>query len=193
MLAHLKVQISTCEKTHTLKLEWLEAGKRSGKGQVYPFVWLREFCRCASCFTDVGDVKYAKNVINLATIDPEVSPILVKLDNRDEDFTIKVEWNDGHESEYSVNWLKNFKFLSPENDPYSRLYPNLQYWGSDVGEKLLKSFEFNDILTSDKVLYDWLIEIRDLGVAVLKNAPRKTGQVHRIGERVYFLRPSFYG
>ena len=149
-------------------------------------------CRCTTCFTD-GVVKYPKKVINLATIDQEVSPISVKLNDHDGEFSITAEWNDGHKSEYSVNWLKNFKFRSLENDPYPRLYPNLRYWDANIVKKELKSFDFNDLLTSDKILYEWHIEIRDLGVAVLKNAPKEAGQVQRIGERVYFFRPSLYG
>ena len=42
-------------------------------------------------------------------------------------------------------------------------------------------FEFADLLESDHALHDWLVELQDLGLTVVRNAPQEPGQLHKIG------------
>ena len=180
------VLVSTCDEQNRIKVEW-EAASGEEHSQDFPYVWLRDVCRCSSCFNPVVHSK----VSDFIDLDPEVHPLQLKTNEQLDDHIINIQWSDGHKSEYSVNWLKQFKFQASEED--ITFDPNVRYWGADVGETQLKFFEFADLLESDRALHDWLVELQELGLTVVRNAPQEAGQLHKIGERVAFLRPCNYG
>ena len=49
------------------------------------------------------------------------------------------------------------------------------------------------MMEDDQTLYDWITTIQRLGIVLLKNAPSTTGQIHKLGEKVAFLRKTNYG
>ena len=180
------VLVSSCDEQKRIKVKW-EVADGEEHSQDFPYVWLRDVCRCSSCFNPLVHSR----VCDFIDIDPEVYPLQLKTNEQLNDHVVSIEWSDGHKSEYSVNWLKQFKFQASEED--NTFDPNVRYWGADVGETQLKFFEFADLLESDRALHDWLVEIQELGITVVRNAPQEPGQLHKIGERVAFLRPCNYG
>ena len=49
------------------------------------------------------------------------------------------------------------------------------------------------LLEDDRTLFDWITAIQRFGLVLLKGSPGKPGQLHRIAERVAFLRKTNYG
>ena len=161
----------------------------NGETQMYPYIWLRDNCSCRTiCWHESGLSKRADSKYN---IDVEVVPKTLEVTGSSPTF-IDVEWSDGHKSRYQSRWLQDFKFDESKPDPVYN--PKLRYWGSDVEvEGQLKKFEFNDLMTSDKVLLEWIIELKELGIVLLVNAPKEGGEVLRIAERVNFGYQTHFG
>ncbi|XP_071799183.1 gamma-butyrobetaine dioxygenase-like [Asterias amurensis] len=153
-----------------------------GDTQIYPFVWLRDNCRCTKCFHPVALARstYAH------TLDVE---LLAKTVTKTQDGSaLQVNWDDGHVSEFPSKWLREYRF--DNTTPDQLLNVKYKPWGADVN---LQFFDFNSILEDDQTLYDWLVEMVTVGISIVTKAPKETGQLERIGERVAFLRKSNYG
>ncbi|XP_048448878.1 gamma-butyrobetaine dioxygenase-like [Rhincodon typus] len=65
-----------------------------------------------------------------------------------------------------------------------------QNWGSELQ---IPTANFEEVLDNDEVAYQWLKTLRRIGVMRLKHAPTEKGQVAKLGERIGYLRLTFYG
>ncbi|XP_038044257.1 gamma-butyrobetaine dioxygenase-like [Patiria miniata] len=155
----------------------------NGKTQIYPFVWLRDNCRCSECFHPEA----LNRLIQLHQIDVDV--VAKSVDISPNGKTLTIHWEgDGHQSQFPSNWLLLYRFEDSHDDRL--LNPKVQFWGSDVD---FRRFDFGDLLADDGALYDWLTELVTLGIAVVKDAPRELGQLQKLAARVAFIRPFVYG
>ncbi|XP_038049733.1 gamma-butyrobetaine dioxygenase-like [Patiria miniata] len=153
----------------------------NGETQLYPFVWLRDNCRCRECFHPEA----LNRLTQLHQIDVDV--VAKSVDISPDGETLTIQWGgDGHQSQFPSHWLLLYRFEDSAEDRL--LNPKLQFWGSDF-----RRFDFGDLLVDDGALYAWLTELVTLGVAVVKDAPRELGQLHKLAERVAFLSPTVYG
>ncbi|XP_022099246.1 gamma-butyrobetaine dioxygenase-like isoform X2 [Acanthaster planci] len=155
---------------------------KGGRSQAFPFVWLRDNCRCPRCFhpTAISRKTSACELnVDITAKSVEMSPY--------SDGVI-IHWEDGHKSQFPFHWLRAYCFVDSKQDQYLDL--KFDFWGPDID---LQSFNFDDVLRDDRALYNWLVELVIRGIAVVKNAPSEVGQLHSLGGRVSFLRPSNYG
>ncbi|XP_072030289.1 gamma-butyrobetaine dioxygenase-like [Amphiura filiformis] len=174
----------------TLTVEW-----EDGDTQLYPYVWLRDNCQCRTvCWHKSGlSTQPGKAVFNLdLDLTPTSLEVIGSMESSSSYNLIDIRWSDGHQSQYESNWLRKYKFdSSPRSDGI--LDPKLRYWGSEVGDKQLKKYQFNDLVSSDEALLNWMTDLKELGIALIVNAPKNENEMQKIGERVNFLQPSHYG
>ena len=168
----------------------LEVKWETGNIQVYPYVWLRDNCPCRTvCWDKSGqsptagsrfglDVEVIANTVEVTVMTPMTS-------------VVAIEWSDGHKSQYLSDWLLKYKFDASPQDPI--FTPKLRYWGADDARKLVKKYDFNDLLSSDEILLNWMTDLKELGIALVVNTPRKPEQLRLVGDRVNFLHESHYG
>lgn len=64
------------------------------------------------------------------------------------------------------------------------------YWDSKLR---IPTADFQEVLHDDKAALDWLTALRRVGIVYLRGAPAELGQLARLGERIGFLRLTFYG
>ncbi|XP_022099250.1 gamma-butyrobetaine dioxygenase-like isoform X2 [Acanthaster planci] len=155
---------------------------KGGLRQAFPFVWLRDNCQCPVCFhpTAMSRKTYAYELnVDITAKSVEMSP---------DSNGVIIHWEDGHKSHFTFHWLRAYCFIDSKQDQY--LDPKFDFWGADID---LQSFNFDEVLKNDGALYNWLTELVSRGIAVVTNAPSKVGQLHSLGGRVAFLRPSNYG
>ena len=75
-------------------------------------------------------------------------------------------------------------------DNVNPLSPERIHWDSEL---LIPRASFEEVLTDDKAALDWLLALRRVGVVYLQGAPSQRGQVARLGQRIGYLRLTFYG
>lgn len=76
------------------------------------------------------------------------------------------------------------------------LAEKIQLWGENASfeDGSLQTFDFNQLLEDDKVLYKWLVNLAcEAGIAKLENIPCERQQLRRLGERVGYLLSTQYG
>lgn len=157
---------------------------KDGHSARYPFVWLRDNCRCPKCYHPSSYQRLAL----MANLDPEVKPTQQEIAG--DGSMLKITWPDNHIGEYPSCWLRSHQFDKGEYDPISDI--KSVPWGSDLSDKIPK-FKFEDILNKDDVLFDWLKALHEIGLCVLTEAPQKPGALDAIGKRVAYLRETVYG
>lgn len=65
-----------------------------------------------------------------------------------------------------------------------------EFWDSGLR---IPVADFEEVLHDDKAALAWLTALRRFGIVYLKGAPVERGQVTRLGQRIGYLRLTFYG
>ena len=174
---------SAVELNNTSRICLLKNEKGSVLG-TYPYVWLRDNCRCSKCFhpSSLG------RLVLMANLDPEIIPAKAEVNVTDQE--LHIQWPDKHTSQFPLSWLWENQFSQMPKDPVSE--PSQRYWGSEMQNKI-PTFTFKDLQNSDKSLHDWIESLLVYGLALIKEAPHEGGAVRAIGNRVSFVRPTNYG
>ncbi|XP_002732668.1 gamma-butyrobetaine dioxygenase-like [Saccoglossus kowalevskii] len=169
--------VEKIDREKSVRLEW-----NDGCESKYPYIWLRENCRCSSCYHGASKMR----LIPIANLAIDVLPEKVWQDDNINGQGISISWSDGHHSHYSSTWLRQFQF---SDEPQKK---RLKLWGSDL-QGNIPSYKFGDILESDAILLEWLESLRDVGLVLTKNVPTVPGQLSRLSKRVAPIRMTNYG
>ena len=78
---------------------------KNGKFDEYPYIYLRENCRCSKCYTD--DRK-SRTMYSPKAVDLNITAQSANWNNDSE--LLEVSWGDGHISHYSSEWLKYLRY-----------------------------------------------------------------------------------
>ncbi|XP_063612454.1 gamma-butyrobetaine dioxygenase-like isoform X1 [Penaeus indicus] len=154
-----------------------------GTSSDLPYIWLRDNCQCAQCFSEGA----LGRKLLMQDLDLDVKPALISESER----VVTVEWTDGHYSEFTGEWLYDRAFT-----PTSRTRRRHQFaytrepWGAD---HRLPEYDYVRMMKDDKVLLDWLITMEKKGSAMVKNAPDRDIAGPELIEHIAYVKPSHYG
>lgn len=162
----------------------LEVTWRNDETQRYAYPWLRDNCMCASCYSST----VRSRIVSFSRMDVEAVPQHAAVSEDGE--TLAIGWQDGHLSEFSSQWMREYRFDASSNDPVT--YPKMCYWGNDIADSL-SIFQLQDILESDEALYEMLMELKTSGLCCIKGGGTEEGQVKKIADRIAFLHITYFG
>nr|XP_054762219.1 gamma-butyrobetaine dioxygenase-like [Lytechinus pictus] len=162
--------------------DWFEITWKDGFQGQYPYVWLRDNCRCEKCYHQVC---YQRSFL-MANLDPEVKPVQEGL--TDDGKVLKIKWSDDHDSIYPSEWLKLHRFDETDFDVVRKIKP--VSWGS---EWTIPSYSYEDFINNDKTLYDWMDSLVKYGLVMIKYAPASDGICQKVCDRVGYERFTCYG
>lgn len=170
--------------------DYLILEKNTKETYKYPLVWLRDNCQCSSCFHENSSSR---------TIDWEkfsVDQELVGVE-RDEDCgKVVLVWADGHKSSFEEQWLLDRNFTEGNREEYLSSHyrpPKLPLWGKHDFNQILKRFEYDDVINTDRGLFEWLDTLSRVGIAILCGTPLTPKECRRLADRVGFIRKTHYG
>lgn len=148
-----------------------------------PFVWLRDNCRCPDCYSPQALGR------KFLLTDLQLDVNATKMESNAE--MIRVEWNDGHVSEYPSEWLHSRAFTPTARAKRRNTYAyKREPWGAD---HKLREFDYETMKKDDQVLLDWLLTMETQGSAMLKNVPNKETAGPEMIEHIAFVKQSHYG
>ncbi|XP_045110420.1 gamma-butyrobetaine dioxygenase-like isoform X2 [Portunus trituberculatus] len=176
------VSVARDHSTGMLKVRW-----EGGKEEVYPYVWLKDNCRCPSCYHKVSHSR----LTFIEETDLKAEPISVQVVEGGQQ--VEVVWQDDHHSLYGTEWL-HYRGFSEETRQArgSRYRLERKFWGTESLDNFPEA-SFEEIITDDVALLEWLRLLEVYGFVKLKDAPAETGQVRRLAERIAFIRKTHYG
>ncbi|KAJ1522645.1 hypothetical protein ONE63_001817 [Megalurothrips usitatus] len=175
-------EAGVCHKTDTVVLN----PKRSDE-MSFPFVWLRDNCQCSECFHQ--DSQSRTIIMESFNINSKPETLKITQDS------LCIYWSDGHVSTYNIEWLQKHAFsTSAQQNWLTNMYrlPR-KTWTAKSFSSILSRFKYSDVIKSDAVLYNWLVNLATYGVSIIEDAPAKDTTVRSIAERVAFIRKTHYG
>ncbi|XP_071809649.1 gamma-butyrobetaine dioxygenase-like [Asterias amurensis] len=163
---------------------WYKLSFDNGYIGQYPYVWLKDNCRCSACYQPSA----WQRTSHIADLDPEIIP--QSDDITDGGAGFRIIWPGGHRSDFLAEWLNRQRFSETEKDFVDG--QKLAIWGAEM-DTAVEKFDFNKIVTSDTELYNWLCILGSKGMAMVQGAPLKVGAVGQLAKRVAYLRTTVYG
>ncbi|XP_075168333.1 gamma-butyrobetaine dioxygenase-like [Haematobia irritans] len=157
----------------------------------FPSVWLRDNCRCDQCFHQ--DSMSRKPMTWTTNFDCDVKAEDIQINEATKE--IHIQWSDNHQSTYPLQWLKERNFSKDHQETYMRSWyrPQPKYWSQQEFSKILKTFQYKDVMGNDAALNEWLETITIWGVSMLKDAPLETDVIKNLCNRIGFIRKTAYG
>ncbi|XP_015670875.1 gamma-butyrobetaine dioxygenase [Protobothrops mucrosquamatus] len=174
-------KVETLEKKQFICVHW-----EDGSESLYPSVWLRDNCQCPDCF--LHSAKARKLLLENLDININVKDVTLTEQKK----KVNIVWPDDHTSEFEAEWLKKrcFSDRARAKAQEELFLSERQYWGSDLE---LPTMDFEEVLHSDESAYKWLVTLKKVGIVLLRGAAIKQGEILKLGQRIGFLRLTFYG
>lgn len=173
---------------HTLTTQ-SESQESRGDGQILrlalkgreariPLVWLRDHCRCPTCYN--ADT-FQKNVDNYS-----LKKLAVQRSDLEGD-TLTVIWQDGHRSQFSLQWLAD-NFHSPGLQVERFLWD-----GTCMSNELLPVTPFDLHMGTEEGLKNTLSNIVKYGFCIVEGAPPTSEGTQMVTGRISFPLETVYG
>lgn len=163
-----------------MEVEWEDGGH-----SLYPFTWLRDNCQCPLCYLQSAQAR----MLLMADVDIHSGVNAVEVTN---DNKVSVVWPDQHVSVFDADWLKKRCFSPAARQALQEeLFLNDRYyWDSKLR---IPTADYHEVLQDDKAALAWLQALRRVGIVCLKGAPLEKGHVAKLGERIGYVRMTYYG
>jgi len=151
----------------------------------FPWVWLRDNCQSSKCYEPISNCR----IINLTEWDLNTRPVKVEA----KEDAIEVEWDDGHQSVYNLQWLLERSFSKDLRASF-RSYVNTaqDLWGRELMDDI-PTADYKAIMEDDRSLCQWLMDLDRLGFVLVKNVPVEEGPVPALQKRIAFEKLTHYG
>jgi len=156
----IRIKQTGLKDDNIMEIAWYD-----GTSSNYPYAWLRDNCQCESCFD-----QYAKKRRTMAGIDlprPDDAKNLL------EGTLLHVKWNEGHDSYFTANWLQEHCFEMGMRPYWRKNYsPEPWIWNEKLCDAMKKiNYDYDEIMTNDSKLLEWLAVLQKLGYAKISGAP----------------------
>ena len=164
---------------------------QNGTSNRYPYIYLRDNCRCTECFFEES----SQRLLDIVK-DVDVNVKLNKVEISDDQTKLSIIWPDGHISLLDAEWLFQ-KRLSEETESETKSCEEVttrkvNLWGSEFKDHV-PHMKFEDILNDEEVQFNWLNSLYRYGIALVTDTPVQEGQLEKLGNLVGYLRMTAYG
>ncbi|KAJ3020001.1 hypothetical protein HKX48_001458 [Thoreauomyces humboldtii] len=158
-------------------------------------IWLRDHCRCPSCFHPVTK----QRLVDTSAIPLSIKPAVMSVEG--DQLSILWETEDAHRSLVSLDWLRTNSYapkLGPPvaaSTPYAAPQRVKRLWDASIADSL-PTVQYADVMNParDEVgLAAWLHDMDVYGLAFVDGVPPTPEATQALGERVSFIRETHYG
>jgi gamma-butyrobetaine dioxygenase len=155
-------------------------------GSRFHHVWLRDNCQCAACVAPSSGQRFNR----WPTVQHTMSQVQ---STRISDASLTVRWADGHESVFSLAWLRDNAYDRERRTVLQSAQHTRAWTGIDLPH--LPAVQYDDVMRTgdDRGLYAMLRHLADTGVVVVNDAPKREGVVGPLAERIAYLQRTLYG
>ncbi|XP_014665936.1 PREDICTED: gamma-butyrobetaine dioxygenase-like [Priapulus caudatus] len=172
-------RVSLAESDHLLSVDW-----KDGHSSAYPLVWLLDNCPSrinSGNGQRVGRLTRRELRLRAASVSLEKGRLVVR-------------WENGELSVFPVDWLRRHCFSPTSRHAFvSDHADDAKLWDADRIRRELFTCAFADVIADDAVLFRLLFNLDNVGICLIKEAPKTEGQLARLCARVGFVRETHYG
>ena len=175
----IQVKPTVDKKDSCIVVNWSSEKSEWSK---YHFPWLRDNCQCSQCC----DSNFNQRLLN--TLE-DSTPADVRVPD---DGSVEVEWEDGHCSRFSYDWLHTNSYCHNKVVTPKRTR-EVTLWDSSV-EKNLPKMRYSDIMKDDKQsLLTLLRNIYQYGFTLVEDTPATPEAMVAAGKKIGAISNNFFG
>jgi carnitine 3-dehydrogenase len=152
-----------------------------GHRSEFHHLWLRDNCPCGVCLHP----QTRERVLDTFALDPDVTSHGVMTDEQ----TVRVEWSDGHRSEFSKTWLRE---ACSCNGCLASRRPRHHHWGAELGAEL-PEFDHAEVTSGDAGLLPFVEAVWTTGAAFVRDVPTNEAALRDLARRVGHIRETNFG
>ncbi|EDO36770.1 predicted protein [Nematostella vectensis] len=161
---------------------------RDGSSSRYPFIYLRDICRCPQCFHR-SSLQRALDPVR--ELDPSLVASKAELSHDRKQITLT--WPNGHVSCFDCDWLFERRLPDSngqqfEEQSFIREDAQLLGLGADI-----PTISFDDVLQDERTQLTWLKLIGSHGLVLINGAGSDAGQVKKLGDVLGYLKTMWFG
>ncbi|KII89632.1 hypothetical protein PLICRDRAFT_558618 [Plicaturopsis crispa FD-325 SS-3] len=150
----------------------------------FNFVWLRDHCRCPSCFHSVTK----QRLVDTFAIPPDIKPLHVEPTPDG----LHITWPESppHEALYPWSWLRTNSY-----DPsFARPPSEKILWGSKIAQAPPR-VTFEDVMNAEdgRGVWRWLRAVDKFGFCFVSGVPTTPEATEALSRRIGFIRETQYG
>ena len=164
----------------------------------YHYIWLRDNCRCPKCYNPGLNQRFIDSLKALGSAIP-TSLSLSSEGSEDKMTTMRVMWEDGHESHYSMEWLSknvydgSVDYKLNEEAPFTWDERQESHgWGQEIASSPPR-MAYSDIMSSDEKFLEWCSLMERHGFVFVDETPLDLESVKRLVNRIGCVSTSYYG
>ncbi|KAI8974125.1 trimethyllysine dioxygenase [Pilobolus umbonatus] len=151
------------------------------KTSLFHHFWLRDHCRCESCYHPIT----RQRLVDTFSIPRDIQPAAVDSSSDG----LSVTWQDGHTSFYAWDWLHTHSYspILRTNEPLEGKQPKL--WDSSLK---LTPVAHEAVMHTEEGLRDWLDQLEVFGVSFVEGVPTTVEATEALARRLCFLKETHY-
>lgn len=157
----------------------------------YPFMYLRDNCRCPECFHESS---LQRSFDTVGKLDPSILPEKYEVTTDGEQ--IVITWPDSHVSVFNSEWLHSRRLNDREGSSSGRSTLNregVEFWNAEKLQDKIPKSDFHELMEDDRALFEWLNSLHRVGIALVTNTPQEVGQAEKLCDRVGHSKTTHYG
>ncbi|KAE8372066.1 trimethyllysine dioxygenase TmlH [Aspergillus bertholletiae] len=148
--------------------------------------WLRDNCQCSKCVHP--DTR--QRSVDTFSIPPNVTPKNITYEGD----IAKVQWSDGHQGVYPVDWLKAHVPIKSRIVDNTRPNKKMRkFMAHKTSSTSYPTVLYEDVMSNDEGLCEWLHKIYLHGFCFVKGVPVDPESTKTLLERISFIRHTHYG
>ena len=185
---YYSIQVKNDIQQKSVDITW-----EDGLTTKFPHLYLRDHCCCSACYDPNSQQRFLFNCVYNDYKNKIAKNVHISNDKK----VLSIDWEDDEQhprSEFNLDWLKQFRFATDDDDVVASniYYRDRHIWGSEMLHKIPR-YDFYLLLQDDMELYQWLRSLMKFGITVLDNVPQKPGQIHKLADRIAYLKLTGYG
>ncbi|KAJ7116357.1 Trimethyllysine dioxygenase [Mycena epipterygia] len=148
-------------------------------------IWLRDHCRCSSCFHPITK----QRLINTFEIPPDITPSQVEPTSDG----LRVSWPSSkpHESLYPWSWLQKNSYDPPLQQRETQSEKII--WSAKI-QTSPPTITYQEAMSEDdRGLYKWLSHVDRFGMCFISGVPPTPEATEELSQRIGFIRETQYG
>ena len=187
-LARRPIQLlNASQSNNSLLVDWSDGDQGKSCQNKFDYFWLRDNCQCSQCYNA------NQRMFDTASLPKDVQPRRVTLSGNS---LLEIKWHDGHESNYSSDWLLenaydcSNEFLTKIQEPDYVKEPIA--WGREIGDDPPR-VGYNGVMKDDGTFLEMSDKLDVYGFCLVEDTPLEPAATEDLINRVGVLRNTFYG
>ena len=182
---------SFVQGSNSIAVRWNEAP--GGPTTEYHYVWLRDNCQCTECYETGNNQRWTDPLKLRSDIQP------VSISNSSSDLSLSIGWPDGHQSQFTAEWLKMNAYDGSIETGHDKRVPFTRdmrcdpiVWGKEVASNPPR-VRFQSIIEDDEKFLEWNSFMEKYGFCFIEETPLDRGSTDKLIDRIGVARNTLWG